>query len=345
MNNLVTIIESSKASFLDKAAKMQTNLEYTVEASFAIQAVSKNSHTQKIALGNPGSLKSAMINLGAIGLSLNPAEANAYLVPRDNEICLDISYRGLIRLATEAGAIDWCQAEIVYSSDTFEYTGVGEKPVHKSNPFGERGEMVGVYCVAKTTGGDFLTTTMDMNEIKKIQSASKGAASKYSPWVNYFTEMAKKAVIKRGSKTWPKTAGSRLAEAISVLNEHEGVDFGASKEQLEYYEQLVKNDDALGAYCFYQSLEIEVQANLSSQYVKKYAEDRGIGKLKAKLKELHENGKAMAFDYRDSINDTSDESEIDELISELSEDDFKYIYSILSPEAQARLNNIHKEAA
>ena len=330
MNNIATIIESSKTSFIDKADKMQTGLEYSVEASFAAQSISKNKHVYDVALKNPKSLKNAMTNLGAIGLSLNPAEAYAYLVPRDGAICLDIGYRGLVKLATDCGFIKWCQAEIVYANDTFEFMGVGEKPTHKANPFGERGNMIGVYCVAKTHDGDFLTATMDMDEIKKIQASSKGATSKYSPWVNYFQEMSKKAVIKRASKTWSRTnvsAPDTLREAISVVNNHEGSDFQptASKEQTDYYAQLIKGNNDLGLYVFVQGLEIEQQISIESDYVSANAEPRGKMKLKAEIKDRKNNGREMAEQYACAIIEATEQTAIDELEAELSADELNFI--------------------
>jgi recombination protein RecT len=164
----------------------------------------------------------AITNIAAIGISLNPAKKQAYLVPRDGKICLDISYIGLMDLAMSTGTIRWAQAELVYAADSFALNGFDKPPSHTYNPFAkDRGEAIGVYVVVKTSDGDYLTETMsidDVNAIRDRSSAWKAWISKKSscPWVTDPGEMAKKTVVKRGYKYWPKT--ERLDQAIHHLN-------------------------------------------------------------------------------------------------------------------------------
>jgi len=92
-------------------------------------------------------------------------------------------------------------------------------PEHEMNPFGDRGATVGVYCVAKTFDGDYLVDVMSADEIAKIRKAAK----QDYVWSAWPDEMAKKAIIKRASKQWPKTdRDDRLDRAIAVVNEYEG---------------------------------------------------------------------------------------------------------------------------
>lgn len=199
-------------------------VEFAREQTFAIQQIEKNDHSLKVAQNNKQSLLMAMANVANVGLSLNPATKYAYLVPRDNAIHLDISYIGLIKIATDTGAIKWAKAEIVKENDKFTYKGINELPEHEMNPFGDRGAVIGVYCVAKTVDGDYLTDTMSLQEINEVRATSKAQRSQYSPWNTFFTEMCKKTIIKRASKTWPKTETmERLDRAIHVINEHEGL--------------------------------------------------------------------------------------------------------------------------
>jgi len=211
------------------AAKNKFNqiggMDYDKESMFAMQAIVKNDYILGAAMKNPQSVRNAVINIAAVGLSLNPATKNAYLVPRDGEICLDISYIGLIKIATDTGSILWAKAEVVYETEQFIYNGPSDKPTHNADVFNpERGEMIGVYCIAKTVDGEFLIETMTAADILDIKGKSKGTDSKYSPWKTFTGEMWKKAVIKRASKTWPKTERSdRFDNAVHILNESEGL--------------------------------------------------------------------------------------------------------------------------
>ena len=96
------------------------------------------------------------------------------------------------------------------------------------NPFSDRGATVGVYCVAKTFDGDFLVDVMSVEEIVKIRKAAK----QDYVWSAWPDEMAKKAIIKRASKQWPKTdRHDRLDRAIAVVNEYEGSEDFYRKEK------------------------------------------------------------------------------------------------------------------
>jgi len=204
-------------------------LDFKKEALFARQALTKNDRLFKTANANPNSLKNAILNVSAIGISLNPSLNDAYLVPRGNSVCLDISYKGLIKVATESGAIKWCKADIVYYTDSFVYKGVATMPEHNCDPFTkDRGSIKGVYCIAKTQDDDILVEVMTLDDIQAIKNASPSATSASSPWNKFEGEMCKKACIKRASKTWPRVeVDDRLREAIDMLNESEGYEFGS----------------------------------------------------------------------------------------------------------------------
>jgi recombination protein RecT len=149
-------------------------------------------------------------------------------VPEKGECNLKISFKGLLKIATDSGSIKWVKAEIVKANDKFTYRGACTLPEHEMNPFGDRGATVGVYCVAKTFDGDFLVDVMSAEEIGKIRKAAK----QDYVWSAWPDEMAKKAIIKRASKQWPKTdRDDRLDRAIAVVNEYEGSEELPRKEK------------------------------------------------------------------------------------------------------------------
>lgn len=193
-------------------------IKFKAEAEFAVQVLMNNDYSLGIAVNNPDSVRNAVINLAAIGLSLNPAKKQAYLVPRKSAICLDVSYIGLVELAISSGSVRMAKAELVREKDVFELNGFDREPTHKFKPFDRgRGEIVGVYCVAKTAHGDWVTDTMAIDEVYAIRDRSESYKSgKTTPWKTDPGEMIKKTIVKRASKMWPKT--DRLDEAIHHLN-------------------------------------------------------------------------------------------------------------------------------
>lgn len=224
MSNALSTISSDIYGARDAFASVLTDrsLNFEREAEFAIQTIAANDYSTKLALNNRQSVVNAVTNIAAIGISLNPAKKQAYLVPRDGKICLDISYIGLMDLAMNTGAIRWAQAELVYSGDNFALNGFDKPPTHSFNPFAkDRGDVIGVYVVVKTADGDYLTETMSMDEVNAIRDRSSAwkayvEKGKSCPWVTDPGEMAKKTCVKRAYKFWPKT--DRLEEAIHYLN-------------------------------------------------------------------------------------------------------------------------------
>lgn len=236
-------IQTAKDRFQHIASQ---SVSYDKECIFAMQALMKTDFAMKVANENPKSVHLAMINVASTGLTLNPANAYAYLVPRDGQIVLDISYKGLIKIATDSGAIMWARADVVYAADTFIYHGPASIPDHQADPFkADRGEVIGAYCIAKTKDGDILTEVMPMSELAKIRDKSMAYAKKKTgPWVEWFEQMAKKAIIKRASKTWPYT-NDKLAQVIEVANASEGGYEFDSEEEREAKRQI-QHEAAVG---------------------------------------------------------------------------------------------------
>ena len=94
---------------VDFTAKNDYELSFSSEIHFASQLLMKNDFTMKIAAQQPQSLRNAMLNVAALGISLNPAEQLAYLVPRSPaqgqqaQICLDISWPQMSLTTTAPG--------------------------------------------------------------------------------------------------------------------------------------------------------------------------------------------------------------------------------------------------
>lgn len=196
------------------------------EMNYAIQLLCANKFAVSIATQNPVSVQNALRNASAIGISLNPANKHAYLIPRNGPsgmaICLDISYMGLMHLAQSTGSIEWGQAKLVYEADDYQNQGIDKAPVHMYNSFRERGQLIGAYCTVKTATGAYLTEEMSIDQIHAVRGRSEaftGGKNKKppsGPWVTDYEEMCRKTVVKRASKYWPKV--ERLNQAIEYLN-------------------------------------------------------------------------------------------------------------------------------
>lgn len=191
-------------------------VNWPAEANYAMQLLAANQYALGVAQKNPVSVQNALRNAAAIGVSLNPASKNAYLVPRGGAICLDISYMGLLHLAMSTGSIEWGQSKLVYANDSYENLGIDQAPSHKYNAFGARGDLVGAYCVVRTSTGAYLTEEMSREQLEAVKARSESGKQNKGPWFTDFEEMCRKTVVKRAAKMWPKV--NRLDDAIQYLN-------------------------------------------------------------------------------------------------------------------------------
>ena len=192
------------------------SVNWGAEVNYAIQLISANSYAVGVASKNPVSVQNALRNSAAIGVSLNPANKHAYLVPRGGSICLDISYMGLMHLAQSTGSIEWGQAKLVYAADTYVNLGIDKAPEHKYPAFGQRGDLVGAYCTVRTSTGAYLTEEMSIDQLLALKARSESGKQNKGPWQTDFEEMCRKTVVKRAAKYWPKV--DRLNEAVNYLN-------------------------------------------------------------------------------------------------------------------------------
>lgn len=224
--SIIEFVQQQETLF--SSALTEQTITWAKESQFAIQAFQKNDKLAEAALKNQASAQNAIINVAAIGITLNPASKLAYLVPRKGEVCLDISYMGLLHLAQATKAIIWGQCKLVHEKDVYESNGLELPPTHKYNAFGERGAVIGGYCTVKTAEGDYLTEEMTLEDIKAVEATSKASNG---PWKTFWEEMARKTIVKRASKYWPRR--ERLDQAIEYINTDagEGNDFQAPRSQ------------------------------------------------------------------------------------------------------------------
>lgn len=224
-----------------KIAKNQGNLVHWEEESmFALQALARNSLLQKC---DPLSVRDAIINVAAIGLSLNPKLQHIALIPRYSSqakgyLChADPMFQGMLKIATDGGSVlqAWCAVVFKGEADDhrFEFR-LGSHPFlkHEPDPFKtyQMKEAIGAYCCADIRNSAHPHITfMSREEILKardssemIKKALKDNKKIKGPWADWEAEMWKKTVLKRATKMWPKGSG-RLETAVAFANVAEGI--------------------------------------------------------------------------------------------------------------------------
>lgn len=225
MSDIIERVLNQSMPGFSRIANANKLVRWEEESQFALQAVKNSKRLQDCEMQT---IQDAIINVAAVGLTLNPAHGYAYLVPESvkvaekewRNVCqLRVSFKGLIKLAGDSGVAQWVRADVVKKNDTFRFNGAWSLPTHEMDPFGDRGPSIGVYCTIKTFSGDYLTEVAPWSEVMKAKAAAKTKAV----WDQWEDEMAKKFIIKRAAKQWPKGTGAEhLSQAISVIDHYEG---------------------------------------------------------------------------------------------------------------------------
>lgn len=219
------------------------------EISFAIQSINKSAQLQKC---SRESLMQAVLNVSNVGLTLNPAAREAYLIPRYSSISrsmeatLDPSYIGLVKLLTDTGSVKSMVCQIVYSGDKFELdlannlNPVSHRPELRSF---KRGEPIGVYALATLSDNTRQVEWMDIDDVNSIRDRSetykafKSGKIQSCTWASDYGEMTRKTVIKRIYKYLPR---SEKAQALDKAIELDNIDYMASDAQVHLIEDLLR---------------------------------------------------------------------------------------------------------
>ena len=165
--------------------------------------------TPELRNADVGSLLGGVMQAAQLGLEPGIL-GQCYLLPFKNnkkgitEVQFIVGYKGMIDLARRSGHIESIYAHAVYENDDFEYE-LGLNPTLKHIPTmdADKGEYIGSYAVAHFKDGGYQMEFMPKAEIEKRRLSSPGGRSKYSPWSNYYEEMANKTVIRHMWKYLP----------------------------------------------------------------------------------------------------------------------------------------------
>lgn len=153
------------------------------------------------AQASPRSLLVALLDAARLGHE--PGTADFYLTPRKvrgrPEVLGIEGYRGVIRRMFASGLVASVVAEIVCTGDGFDYVpGIHERPVHRVDWFGERGDTIGAYAYAVTTSGaTSKVVVVGPREIARAKRSSASAGSDYSPWATDYDAMVRKTALHR----------------------------------------------------------------------------------------------------------------------------------------------------
>lgn len=168
-----------------------------------------------IAINCPGKLREAFMRVSQIGLSLNPSLGHLNMIPRGGKICLDIGYKGWIKIGVDNCHLINVEAHVIRQGDEYQNNGF-DKPFHfisdELNPNRNTQtakDIIGAFaqCMFDYNGENhYRVCVMNYTELEKCrlanpvnkydENATKGA------WGNWKDRMYRKYPITRLAKNW-----------------------------------------------------------------------------------------------------------------------------------------------
>jgi recombination protein RecT len=177
-----------------------------------------------------GSLLKACLSAAELGLSLNKSMGEADILKvwdgrlKKNVAQFRPRYKGLMKLALQAGEVLKIESRLVYEKDVFEVEeGIEPRIIHKHG-LSDRGEKIGAYCVWKLKNGETQFEIMSKEEILSIRNRSSSKTKDgviVGPWKTDEAEMWRKTVVRRASKYMPLSTEAQ--RAVMADNQAEGI--------------------------------------------------------------------------------------------------------------------------
>lgn len=149
-------------------------------------------------------------------LGLDFMNNEAYLIPYGSTLNFMPSYKGMIKLCIKYSArpINTIYAKIVREGDEFVEEIVNGQPsiTFRPKPF-NKGAMVGCFAVCLYKDGGMIYEVMSKDEVEQCKRSAK---SKNSPAWGFYSEMAKKTVLRRLAKSIPLDMDEKTTDAMNA---------------------------------------------------------------------------------------------------------------------------------
>lgn len=205
------------------------------EERFGALVISAAHKTPKLFKCTGLSILNAMHQAASIGLEINAATGEAYLIPYGSNAQLVPGYKGLVKLAIQSREVRAIEARLVYEGEKnfAVHYGSDSRIEHQPDFDVERNpsKVTYAYAVAKLPSGATTFEVMTRKQLDAIRSrsASVKAGQKDSPWFTDEEEMMRKTVTRRLCKYLPMSP--QLAQAVELSDRAETGDFEGAKPE------------------------------------------------------------------------------------------------------------------
>jgi recombination protein RecT len=158
-------------------------------------------NTPALANADRRSLFGAFVKLAQDGLLPDGREAAVVMFGNKAQAMPMIG--GILKRIRQSGEVARVSAHVVYDNDQFKVSYGFDEDVEHIPPALDkpRGKPIGAYATAVLKDGSKLLEVMSLEEIEQVRKVSRAANN--GPWVAWWSEMARKSVMRRLSKRLP----------------------------------------------------------------------------------------------------------------------------------------------
>lgn len=170
---------------------------------FARVAMTAIQQTPALVTADRRALFGAFVRLAQDGLLPDGREAAVVMFGNKPQAMPMIA--GILKKIRQSGEVASVDCHVVYANDRFTYRpGIDQQPIFEPDWFADRGEPIGAYAIAVLKSGEVVPPEiMNVEQIEKVRKVSRAANN--GPWVSWWSEMARKTVMRRFAKRLPSS--------------------------------------------------------------------------------------------------------------------------------------------
>lgn len=237
---VLEMLDEIRGEFEATVKSEGNSLLFNSEKVFFAQKLIQSYSLCNICGKNPVALRNAFLQAAATGLTMDPTQKLAWIIPQKGIPVYDISYKGLIRVAVDSNIIADAVVDLVFEHDRFQSNGLRKSPSHEYDPFGAKGALImtttdlgqvgerglfrGAYIDYRLPDGSTLVHFVpkdDIAAVREISNSWKNEDKRHeSPWANWPWAMVRKSIVRSGHNILP-IRSNKLDRLVHLLDQNE----------------------------------------------------------------------------------------------------------------------------
>lgn len=192
-------------------------------AAFLAQVFTLIKNNPKLMKADRGSLLLAVGEMASLGMSPNPKQGQAYLIPRWSSkagcdvVDMQLGFRGLLQLVYRSGEVDSVEAFVVYRGEHYVRRGGTANPgidhlLDDDKRTGLWTDIVGAYALAFLKGRTRpVFVSLTRRQLESAYGRSGNGSNKSKVWMEHPEAMCAKTALARLCKNLPQVGSTTLA--------------------------------------------------------------------------------------------------------------------------------------